>query len=136
MPSFMLLLFLADCRMGHAKIFIGKSWKVTSLEPADGFTSFLAEKLRTIKAVNVNTSTGPKIGFEGSPKAICMCSVFVTSLTLQRRRRWGSWLRWFVLLVEATGGFLRIPHPHDEGDNLLLFPCAIEKISSCMWWCR
>jgi hypothetical protein len=43
--------------MGHAKIFIGKSWMVISLEPADGFTSFLAEKLRTIKAVNVNTST-------------------------------------------------------------------------------
>jgi hypothetical protein len=43
--------------MGHAKIFIGKSWKVISLEPADEFTSFLAEKLRTIKAVNVDTST-------------------------------------------------------------------------------
>ena len=51
------LLFLADRRMGHAKIFIGKSWKVISLEPADEFTSFLAEKLRTIKAVNVDTST-------------------------------------------------------------------------------
>jgi hypothetical protein len=46
-----------------------------------------------------------------------MCSVFVASVTLQRRKRWGSWLRWFVLLVEATGRFLRITHPHDEGDN-------------------
>ena len=74
MPSFMLLLFLADCRMGHAKIFIGKSWKVTSLEPADGFTSFLAEKLRTIKAVNVDTSTGPKI--ESNLYVQCICYIF------------------------------------------------------------
>jgi hypothetical protein len=50
------LLFLTDSRMGHAKIFIGKIWKVIYLEVAGRFTSFLAEKLRTIKAVNVDTS--------------------------------------------------------------------------------
>ena len=51
------LLFLADRRMGHAKIFIGKIWKVIFLEVAGRFTSFLAEKLRTIKPVNVDAST-------------------------------------------------------------------------------
>ena len=51
------LLLLTDRRMGHAKIFIGKIWKVISLEVAGRFTSFVAEKLRTIKAVNVLAST-------------------------------------------------------------------------------
>ena len=42
---------------GHAKIFIGKIWNVIFLEVAGRFTSFLAEKLRMIKAVNGDTST-------------------------------------------------------------------------------
>jgi hypothetical protein len=43
--------------MGHAEIFIGKVWKVIFLEVTGRFTSFLAEKLRMIKAVNVDAST-------------------------------------------------------------------------------
>ena len=49
------LLFPADRRTGHAKIFIGKISKVIFLEVAGRFTSFLDEKLRMIKAVNVDT---------------------------------------------------------------------------------
>ena len=46
------LLFLTDRRTGHVKIFIGKISKVIFLEVAGRFASFLAEKLRMIKAVN------------------------------------------------------------------------------------